>query len=66
MSLPNGPWTHDGQVPCHNKAVGITGQEALIVSNEGSHLHRCLVASQNRLGLGGPRIACHVQVICDR
>jgi len=50
--MPHSAGPEDGQVPGHDKAIGITSQQALIRADEGGGVDRGLVATKNRLWLG--------------
>jgi hypothetical protein len=51
VGLPNGPWSHDGEIPGDNEAIGIASEKALIAADESGRMDRGLVATQDRLGL---------------
>lgn len=51
MSLPNGTRPHDGEIPSDNEAIGVSGQQALVGSEEGDSMDLGLVASEDGLGL---------------
>ncbi len=59
MGLPDSTGPHDGQVPDDNKAIGIAGQESLVLAAKHSRMDLCLVPSQDGLGLRRAAVGCH-------
>lgn len=59
MSLPDRTGPHDGQVPDDDKAIGVAGQESLVLPAKHSRMDLCLVPSQNGLGLRRAAVGCH-------
>ncbi len=59
MSSPDGPWSHYGEIPGDEEAIGVAGQETLVAADEGSGMYLGLVAPENRFGLRGSVVGGH-------
>lgn len=50
MRPPYSPGPHDGEVPEHDIALGISSYEAFVMSNEGGCMHLGFMAAQDCFG----------------
>lgn len=63
VSLPDGPWTHDGEIPDDDEAVSISRDQAIIMPDESCCMNLGPVSSEDGLWLQWCAFGCHSQVL---
>lgn len=64
VGLPDSPRPHYGEVPDSDEAIGITGDETLVIANECCSMYLSLVPSKNGFRLRRSEFGTHRRSSC--